>query len=253
MTAIIGRSLSVSIGSDLIGNRPTRLHYNPMADWRDRLLQALQEKGLDMKAASLGADLNPAAVQQISKGNDPKTSTMLALAAAHGLSLDEILLNRPQSSTASPAQRPVQLAPVVGTVAAGLWFSPDAPPQVESEPVPYVPCRYPDLEQTAYKVVGPSMNKARIEDGDFVIAVPYWDARMAPVAGDIAVIERSRDGGLVEMTVKEIEVTREAVRLIPRSTDPAYQEVLTIPRTTRADMYDAVRIIGLVVGKFSPF
>lgn len=226
------------------------MHHVHMDDWRERLLQALKEKGLDMKSASLRADLNAAAVQQIKNGNDPKTSTIQALAAAHGLSLDEILLGRPHSSTAPPINRPVRLAPVVGTVAAGVWFSTDLPPQVESEPVPYVPCRYPDLEQKAYKVQGTSMNRARIEDGDFVIAVPYWDARIAPVAGDIAVVERTRDGGLNEWTVKEIEVTREAIRLVPRSTDSF--ETIVIPRTNATDMYDAVRIVGLVVGKFSP-
>lgn len=225
-----------------------------MDDWRERLKKALADKGLDMKAASLGANLNSSAVQQIiSQGKDPRAATLLQLADAHGLSLDAILLNRDTASTVKAHPRDVRLAPVVGTVAAGLWFSLDAPPQIESEPVPYVPCRYPDLEQTAYKVSGSSMDKRRIEDGDFVIAVPYWEARMSPVAGDIAVIQRERDGGLVEMTIKEVEITKDSVRLIPRSTDPSFQDVVTIPRTRSPDDYGLVSIVGLVVGKFSGF
>ncbi|MGE8129046.1 LexA family protein [Methylobacterium sp. NPDC080182] len=222
-----------------------------MTDWRDRLKRALDAREIDMKRASLSAGLNAAAVQQIIKGNDPKASTLQQLARSNGLSLDEILLDRPHSSTAEQVRNDVRLAPVVGTVAAGLWFLPDAPPQVEPEPVPYVPCRHPDLAQTAYKVVGSSMNKRNVHDGDFVVTVPYWEARMAPVAGDIAVVQRSRDGGLVELTIKEIEVTRESVRLVPRSTEPEYQDVIIIPRTIRPELYEDVTIIGLVVGKFS--
>ncbi|WP_163006083.1 LexA family protein [Methylobacterium brachiatum] len=222
-----------------------------MTDWRDRLKRVLDERDIDMKKASLKAGLNAAAVQQIIKGNDPKASTLQQLASSNDLSLDEILLGRPQPSTAEHIKNEVRLAPVVGTAAAGIWFSFDAPPQVEPEPVPYVPCRYPDLAQTAYKVVGSSMNRRNVHDGDFVVTVPYWEARMAPVAGDIAVIERSRDGGLVELTIKEIEVTRESVRLVPRSTEPEYQDVVTIPRTMRPEMYEGITIVGLVVGKFS--
>lgn len=251
MTAIIGCGLSMSIGRGRIAGRPAVLQRFPMEDWRDGLKRALAERDLDMKKASLKAGLNPAAVQQIMKGNDPKASTLQQLARSNDLSLDEILLGRPQSSTAEQVRNAVRLAPVVGTVAAGIWFSLDAPPQVEPEPVPYVPCRYPDLAQTAYKVVGSSMNRRNVHDGDFVVTVPYWEARMAPVAGDIAVIERSRDGGLVELTIKEIEVTRESVRLVPRSTEPEYQDVVTIPRTVRPELYEDVTIIGLVVGKFS--
>lgn len=253
-TTIIGVSLPSSIGHRRVAGRPTKIYHGAMSDWRERLRQALKEKGLDMKAASLGANLNPSAVQQIiSQGKDPRAGTLQQLADAHGLSLDAILLNREPSSTLNPQDREVRLAPVVGTVAAGLWFSLDAPPQIESEPVPYVPCRYPDLEQRAYKVQGSSMDKRRIEDGDFVIAVPYWEARMSPVAGDIAVIQRQRDGGLVEWTVKEVDITKDSVRLIPRSTDPSFQDVVTIPRTRSTDDYGEVAIVGLVVGKFSGF
>ena len=251
MSGIIGRSLSVSIGRSRIAGRPIALHQFAMTDWRDRLKQALDARALDMKKASLAAGLNAAAVQQIIKGNDPKASTLQQLATSNGLSLDEILLGRPQPSTAEQIKNEVRLAPVVGTAAAGIWFSLDAPPQVEPEPVPYVPCRYPDLAQTAYKVVGSSMNQRNVHDGDFVVTVPYWEARMAPVAGDIAVIERSRDGGLVELTIKEIEVTRDSVRLVPRSSEPEYQDVMTIPRTIRPELYEGVTILGLVVGKFS--
>lgn len=253
MPTTIGVSLPNAIGDVWIATRRRPPDQKKMDDWRERLRAALEEKGFNMKSASLKAGLNAAAVQQIvTNGKDARAGTLQQLAEAHGLSLDAILLNRPAGGQPQLSSSDVRLAAVVGTVGAGLWFSLDSPPHLESEPVPYVPCRYPDLEQTAYKVVGPSMNRRKIEDGDFVIAVPYWDARIAPVAGDVAIVERSRDGGLVEWTIKEIEVTREAVRLIPRSDDPDYQEALVIPRTTRADMYDAVRIVALVVGKFSP-
>ncbi len=221
-----------------------------MDDWRARLKEALARKGLNMKEASLGADLNATAVQQIVKGKDPQASTLQKLATAHGISLDEILLNR-QAVDVQPQTAEVRLARVAGTVAAGLWFSADAPPQVEAEPVPYVPCRYPDLEQKAYKVSGPSMNRRRIEDGDFVIAVPYWEARVGFQDNDIVVVQRHRDGDLVELTVKEVAVRKTEIHLVPRSTDPQFQEPIVIPRDPNEDGYDSVEIVGLVVGRFS--
>lgn len=223
-----------------------------MDNWRDRLHAALKAKGLNMKSASLGADLNPTAVQQIVKGKDPQASTLQKLASTHELSLDEILLNRAGSS-AQPQAAEVRLARVAGTVAAGLWFSADAPPQVEAEPVPYVPCRYPDLEQRAYKVSGPSMNRRRIDDGDFVIAVPYWQARVGFQDADIVVVQRHRDGDLVELTVKEVAVRPTEIHLVPRSTDPLYQDPIVIPRDPNEDGYDSVEIVGLVVGRYSSF
>ncbi|WP_407529396.1 LexA family protein [Methylobacterium oryzisoli] len=238
-----------------------------MDNWRERLRQALEQKGLTMKSASLGAGLNQAAVQQIvSEGKDPRASTLTKLAEAHDLSLDAIMLGEGQARiemqrsavlsfpTRARDRSPqaVRLAPVAGTVGAGIWFELDTPPQVESEPVPYVPCRFPELEQTAYKVVGPSMNKRRIHDGDFVIAVPYWDARVALQDNDIVVVQRHDDGGKVEWTVKEVSVKRDEIHLIPRSTDPAHQEPVVIPRSYQPDDYRKVEIVGLVVGKFSP-
>ena len=248
---IIGFSLPRSIGVRSFASRRIQRHPEAMDNWRERLHAALKAKGHNMKSASLSADLNPAAVQQIVKGKDPQASTLQKLASKHGLSLDEILLGRP-AADAQPQTADVRLARVAGTVAAGLWFSADAPPQVESEPVPYVPCRYPDLEQTAYKVSGPSMNRRRIEDGDYVITVPYWQARVGVQDADIVVVQRHRDGDLVELTVKEIVVRLTEIHLMPRSTDPQFQEPIVIPRDPNADGYDSVEIVGLVVGRYSP-
>jgi SOS-response transcriptional repressor LexA len=108
-------------------------------------------------------------------------------------------------------------------------------------------------EQFAYRVAGPSMNLRGINDGDYILAVPYWNVRTSPQDGDLAVIERSRDGGEVERTVKEIVVEHDVIKLMPRSSDPAYQEPIVIPRHLERDTFERVAIIALVIGAYRSF
>jgi SOS-response transcriptional repressor LexA len=222
-----------------------------MDEWRARLKEALAKKGLDMKKASLGADLNAAAVAQIVSGKDPQASTLIKLATAHGISLDEVLLNSvPVLSTPSTGEP--RFARVVGACAAGLWFDASDPPQVVADPVPYVPTRYLHLEQTAYRVVGPSMNLRKIDDGDYVIVVPYWQVRDALQDNDLVVVEKTRDGGLVERTIKEVVVRDRTVELTPRSSDARYQEPIVVPRRFNPRDYQEVEVVGLVIGRYAP-
>lgn len=152
-------------------------------------------------------------------------------------------------------ERPLQLrmARVAGFVQAGLWYDGSVPPQINHEPIPYVPTRYANIEQLAYRVAGPSMNLKGINDGDFVLAVQYWQVRTAPQDGDIVIVERRRDNGEVERTVKEVVVRPQTIELTPRSTDPAYQDPIVIERNHAAEDYAQVEIIALVIGAYRSF
>lgn len=224
-----------------------------MEKWRERLRAAIKAQGLDFKAASLKAGLNPTAVSEILRGKEPRAETLIALSAALGISLDEVLMGAEAALNQIGTQpAAVRLAPVVGIVQAGLWYEEASPPQIAEEPIPYVPTRYKNMEQQAFKVQGPSMNLRRIEDGDFVIAVPYWQVRIAPQDNDLVVVERRRDGGEVERTVKEVVVLADRVELWPRSSDPAFTKPITIARNRDSSDFVEVEIVGLVIGRFSP-
>jgi SOS-response transcriptional repressor LexA len=155
---------------------------------------------------------------------------------------------------------PVPYAEVIGEVAAGRWLQVEFHDEAKYEPVPFVPGRYADLPQTAYRVVGPSMDMKRIEDGDFIICVPYMAARTSPQSHDIVVVEMNR-GGEIERTCKELIVGTESYELWPRSSHPSFAHPIIIPRIPENenqpwatdDDSKTVSIVGLVIGRFRPF
>lgn len=147
-----------------------------------------------------------------------------------------------------------QYVPVVGRIAAGVWMEHDFPDEFEGVMIPQIPDVFPRLEQRAYEVSGPSMNLLGINSGDFVVTVPYFMARREPTNGDVVVIERRRDSGDIERSIKEVAVYMDRVELVPRSTDPRYQEPLVVSRGNDGrDDYRDIEIVGLVIGLFRRF
>lgn len=217
--------------------------------WRRQLARVIKDRKLDMKTVSLGAGLNAAFLQQvIVGGKDPKATSILKILNYLQMSFDEL-------SGVVPAKAP-RVSPVIGETAAGVWLEPDSWDEAKYPPVPYVPTRYGNLEQQAYRVVGPSMNLKGIHDGTFVITVLYWEVRSQPQDGDIVIVERRRDGGLVERTIKEVVIRADRIELMPRSSDARYQEPVIIPRAARTPhrTEDAleVEIVALVIGSYTP-
>lgn len=216
-------------------------------NWRKYLKQAIEARGTHMKEVSLKAGLNATLISEwINKGKDPTITSLAKVLEFLNLSYDELMTG--VIPTVSPKS-----VDVVGETAAGLWLEPDSWDEAKYPPVPFVPTRYAQFEQRAYKVVGPSMNAAGLMDGSFVITVAYWDARTQPQDGDYVVVERRRDGGLVERTLKEVVVFPDRIELTPRSTDPRFQEPIVVPREVpRAEEPLEVEIVALVIGSYSP-
>lgn len=142
---------------------------------------------------------------------------------------------------------------VRGDAQAGVWVESQsgfADVGFDIDYIPSVPGRYRHLEQCAYRIVGPSMNKARLFDGDYVICVPYFMARASLQDGDTVVVERRR-AGTIERTVKELAVKPNGECLLwPRSDDPRFQQPLSCagPEPDGTE----IEITCLVIGVFSP-
>lgn len=138
---------------------------------------------------------------------------------------------------------------VVGEVAAGVWQEHNGWDDGKFDNIPVVPGRYEGLEQFAYLVRGPSMDLARIFDGEFIVCVKYFEAREAPADGDIVVVTRT-NGDLVERTVKRVRITKSAMELVPESSDPRFQTPIVVPRGASDVVDTTVEITALVIGAF---
>lgn len=143
--------------------------------------------------------------------------------------------------------------PVRGETAAGKWLEFDDLDAERYPPISAVAGRYPVEEQFVFRVSGPSMDKSRIFDGDFVICVPYWHARTAPTSGDLVVVERRR-GTVYERTLKELQVDGNVYELWPRSTDPRFQQPIRVPKNhdLTEDDGTTIEIVGLVIATYVP-
>lgn len=147
----------------------------------------------------------------------------------------------------------IKLVPVRGIAAAGLWFEYDDLNTDSFDQIPAVPTKYGGADQFAFRICGPSMDKERIFDGDYVICVHYWEARSTITSGDLVIVER-KEGHKIERTCKEVVVSDDGYELWPRSTDARFQTPLRIPATppTQPDFGLSIEIIGLVIGVYSP-
>jgi transcriptional regulator with XRE-family HTH domain len=154
-------------------------------------------------------------------------------------------------TTSSNPLLEIKLAPLCGSVAAGAWLDHDDATDVIPAPVPYVPTRFPTLSQFAYKIVGNSVDLARLHDGDFAVCVPYWEARRAPVEDDLVIVERRR-GSEIERTCKVLKLTKEGFELWPRSSNPKWQAPIVVRQDHLADDGTEIEIVALVIGRFSP-
>lgn len=137
--------------------------------------------------------------------------------------------------------------PVIARVSAGT-FRYDEPIEFEGILVPAVP-RADLAAALQYSVIvdGPSVNK-RIPDGAFAICMPYESYPGGAQHGQLVHVVRER-AGLFENTIKELRFTSTGMILMPVSTDPRFQEEVTL---SSGDDGEIVRIQGIVVGAYLP-
>lgn len=188
-------------------------------------------------------------IERLEKGGRKLTKEWAERLAPHlGVTPESLIFG-----LASDTLPVVKQAPVRGLAAAGLWMEYDDLSGEAFEPIPIVPTKYTQAEQFAYKIAGPSMDKERIFDGDYVVCVPYWEARAAIQSHDTVVVER-RDGAKIERTCKKVEVVNGGFDLCPQSTDPRFQKPIHIPDARSPNTSDGleVEIVGLVIGVYSP-
>jgi transcriptional regulator with XRE-family HTH domain len=139
-------------------------------------------------------------------------------------------------------------------VQAGAWLSADDAVQVHQTIAEGRDPRWPNSRQWLSLVVGDSVDRLKIFDGDFVKVVDAFSIGYSPRTGDILEVERTRfQGRERELSIKQVEVTQGGVLLWPRSTNARWTEPLDL-RLGSDESDDTVQVVirGLVVKTVRP-
>lgn len=221
-----------------------------MTDPKDRIAEAMVAAGVTVGAdVARRAGINPVTMAAYLRGErKPPLHIAERIGAALGVSGRYIFDGTKAADRPTP--NPYQVK-VIGETQAGLWREANAFSDDEPAPVPAVRTKFSASRQFAYRVRGTSMNAERIFDGDYVVCVPYFEARPKLTTGDVVVIERRRNGE-TETTVKFLEVRRGLYELRPKSTDSRHKEPIIVVLDHHADDGTEIEVVGLVIGVFSP-
>jgi hypothetical protein len=139
---------------------------------------------------------------------------------------------------------------VAGPVQAGSFIPIDEFDQSEPE-VFYEPAdrQFPRARRTAFNVFGDSMNALQpvpILPGSRVIAVNYADIGIPLRDNMVVVVQQERDAGFLrEWSLKQIELTDDAIIFHPRSSSPRHKPIV-VDRDLKADDGRQVEILALV-------
>lgn len=197
-------------------------------DVQDRLLAAIgatREELMEERARLAGEDPPRASVRHITPAE------RMEWAAAR--------------TPTSPAMLPIR-----DIARAGAWLMADDVGQDQPATYPAVrDPRFPHAHQWLTEVQGDSMNLLNIVDGDLVHCVDAVEIGYYPRTGDVVEVERLRFGGQErELTLKQIEVTAEGLRLWPRSSNPRWRAPLEMTAGLRETEQEVeVRIRALVI------
>lgn len=199
-----------------------------------RLKDAIEKSNLSYSQLERLTGIAKSSIQRYATGQTKKIpiDNLKSIAAACGVSAEYLLGWDEQKETGSAPgtfpYKPTHRIPVLGRVAAGL------PLYAEENIEGYILTELNGgAEYFGLRIIGDSMNAARIQDGDIVVV------RKQDVVenGEIAIVLV----GDSDATVKKFIRTGNIVHLIPVSTNPAHE-------VQEYDLRDtSVKILGKVV------
>lgn len=209
----------------------------------ERVRQIREMKGISLRELSRRSGVNPSYMSSLENGkrNNISTKMLKKIAGALGVPVSVLLSDVPtdDAEVAAIVQRladqftegRMSLIPILGTVRAGQ------PIYAEQNIIGY---DYIDKEKAAggnlfeLKVIGDSMDKDGIQEGDYVIVRQQFDVNN----GDIAVVLIGNE----EATIKRVYKMDGLILLVPSSTNPEHKPIQINPMKTD------FRIIGKVIG-----
>lgn len=218
----------------------------------ERLRQKRQEKGLAAEDLAARVGRSVSAVRNQENGTNGIPAPLARkYAAALGTTAGWILYG--DDTPEPPAAPSTNELPIIGPIQAGAWLMIDE--TVQDEPIYFTAVadrRYPHARQWLREVRGDSMNARGVMPGDLAHIVDVMEAGLNLNTGMIVEVTRCRDGGaLREITLKEVELTPEGIKLWPRSTNPRWTEPVVLDDGQSGDI--EVQVTGLLLQAIKRF
>lgn len=217
----------------------------------ERINLRLNALGLSAHRASQRARLGPDAIRDLKRDPEvmPRLDTLEALAPVLETT-PEWLAFGIGSGEGSEAPGGV---PVIGEVAAGLWFDVDGSvdvPKFEQHPLP-VDRRYPIASQFGLIVRGSSINLVA-RDGEILHCVDLGITGIEPQDGDLVIVERRRaQGSQKEVTAKRVRRRGKVVELHPDSDDARWKRPIELDPKNAPDG-EEIAIVAIVIAVYRP-
>lgn len=207
---------------------------------RQRIRERLDALGLSINEASRRAGGSVGMIRDILSGktSSPRVSTIETVARVLGVS-SEYLIGAIDTHHPVKTVAPVETAPVVGKVAAGVWMEADDLDEPLGEITVVRDSRFTNHNHVAWEVNGDSMDQIA-PDGSYAVAIPWAETGLAPRDGMIVVAERVTAGGqLRERTIKRLRHIAGEWLLQPLSDNPKHKPIRMSG--------EEVNLLGLVV------
>lgn len=216
-----------------------------VADIVHWLKDALESTGMSQSELARALGYQRDVINKVVKGRRQLTAEeIIKIAAILKVSLpaDSVAVSKEDGVSATfRTAAPIRC---VGEVQGGVWQEMGIQDFEEFE-IAYAPDpRWPEGAVTALRVKGESINR-QARDGDFVAVLDVWAAPRELADGDWVVVHRRR-GALLEATVKQARRVGDAWELWPSSTDPRFQEPITLDGDGMGED-DEVRVVGFVL------
>ena len=181
-----------------------------------------------------------------SRQNQFDATTALSYARAYGVNAGWLLTGEgdmavryaePSSRSSAPAMRLQEqetrynaLIPIKGVVASGVWLEErvlsDSNENFRPSPFPADPS-YPVEAQYDFTVGGAAINKIA-QPGDNLRCVDLQASGLEAADGDLVVLERRANNGLVELSVRRMQRLGETTEFWPESTDPMWRSAIVV-------------------------
>lgn len=146
-----------------------------------------------------------------------------------------------------------RIVEVIGSVAAGVWKEATEWPQSDRFEIVVGPSPIPNAKRFGLRLDGYSMDQV-FPPGTLLDCLSIFDVNVEPETGDIVIVERIREDGKHELTVKEYQRDDDGrAWLLPRSSKPEFQAPIEVGQPDeKHDGNDSVRIIAYVIGSYQP-